>query len=205
MTILSLEGPSYAGKTTAIRLLRQIPEIAGQAIFFGCYVRHLRPTHPIPPARTRSAAEQLAAFETFMSAEADRVAAAAEHPGRLMILDRSVDTLMAHAYALDRLYNFGAHHQVRQRLEELPHLRPDHTIYLDVSGATLRRRRATDREKSTSAYFLHEPEFLAQTRSYFFDKPEPPITGQITVLSAERPAEHISQEIRAHLADDEAR
>ncbi|MEO3842768.1 hypothetical protein [Streptomyces sp. B22F1] len=204
MTILSLEGPSYAGKTTAIRLLRQIPEIARRAIFFGCYVRHLRPTHPIPPAKTSSAAEQLAAFETFMSAESDRVATAAAHPGRLVVLDRSVDTLMAHAYALDRLYNFGVHHQVRQRLEELPHLLPDHTIYLDVSGTTLRQRRATSREKSTSAYFLHDPAFLAQTRSNFIDKPEPPITAQITVLSAERPVEHIAQEIRA-LADDEAR
>lgn len=137
MTILSLEGPSYAGKTTAIRLLRRIPEIAGRAIFFGCYVRHLRPTHPIPPARTSSAAEQLAAFETFMSAEADRVTMAAMHPGRLVVLDRSIDTLMAHAYALDRLYDFGVHHQVRQRLEELPHLRPHHTIYLDVPDAIL--------------------------------------------------------------------
>ncbi|WP_326797279.1 hypothetical protein OG946_19155 [Streptomyces sp. NBC_01808] len=204
MTILSLEGPSYAGKTTAIRLLRRIPEIAGRAIFFGCYVRHLRPTHPIPPARTSSAAEQLAAFETFMSAEADRVTMAAMHPGRLVVLDRSIDTLMAHAYALDRLYDFGVHHQVRQRLEELPHLRPHHTIYLDVPDAILRRRRATSREKSTSAYFLHDPTFLALTRSYFIDKPEPPIAGQITVLSAERPAEHIAQEVRA-LADNEAR
>ena len=197
MTIICLEGPSYGGKTTAIGHLRTTPELADRAVFLGCYVRHLRRTHPIPPARTYSASEQFAAFETFMTAETDRVAQAAENSGRLVILDRSVDTLMAHAYAMDQLYGFRVHAQVRRRLEELPHLRPDHTIYLDVSAETLRRRRRTEAGSlAESEYFLHDAAFLAQARAYFLDKPQPPITRQITVLPADAPPGHIAKTVQ---------
>ncbi|MFM9538655.1 AAA family ATPase [Streptomyces turgidiscabies] len=195
MSIVALEGPSCAGKTTVIRHLRETPALADTALFFGCYVRHIRPVHEIPPPRTFSAAEQFAAFETFMSAEADRAAETALNPGRLVILDRSVDTLMAHAYAMDRLHDFGVHEQVRRRLEELPHLRPDHTIYLDVSTQTLRQRRAAAGEEAE--YFLHDPDFLAQARAYFTEKPEPPITGEITVLPADGPANTVARAVRA--------
>ncbi|MGW3651678.1 AAA family ATPase [Streptomyces sp. NPDC000878] len=194
MTIVALEGPSCAGKTTVIRHLRETPALA-DTLFFGCYVRHIRPVHEIPSPRTLSAAEQFAAFETFMSAEADRAAEAALNPRRPVILDRSVDTLMAHAYAMDRLYDFGVHKQIRSRLEELPHLRPDHTIYLDVSAQTLRRRRAAAGEEAE--YFLHDPDFLAQTRAYFTEKLEPPITGKITVVPADGPAHSVAQSVRA--------
>jgi len=197
VTIIALEGPSGAGKTTAIQHLRRTPVIVDTALFFGCYVRHIRSTHAIPPPRTFSAAEQFAAFETFMSAEADRAADAAHNPGRLIILDRSVDTLMAHAYAMDRLYNFGVHEQVRRRLEDLPHLRPDHTIYLDVGAQTLRRRRASAGERAESEYFLHDPAFLAHARAYFTEKPEPPLTGEITVVSADGPAHSVAHSVRA--------
>lgn len=203
MTILCLEGPSYGGKTAAIRHLRDSPELAETAVFFGCYVRHLRDTHAIPPPRTGSAAEQFAAFETFMCAEADRVVQAAKNPDRLLILDRSVDTLMAHAYAMDQLYGFGVHAQVRRRLEELPHLRPHHTIYLDVSVPTLRRRRTEAGHGAEPEYVLHDPAFLAQARAYFLDAPVPPVTRRITVIPADGPADGVAKAVRALVEAEE--
>lgn len=197
MTILCLEGPSYGGKTTAIRHLRDSSELAGTTVFFDCYVRHLRDTHAIPSPRTGSAAEQFAAFETFMYAEADRVTEAAKNPDQLLILDRSVDTLMAHAYAMDQLYGFGVHAQVRRRLQELPYLRPDHTIYLDVSAHTLRRRRAEAGHWAEAEYFLHDTAFLARTRAYFLDLPIPLVTRRITVVPADGPADSIATAVRA--------
>lgn len=197
MTILCLEGPSYGGKTTAIGHLREIPELAGKAVFFDCYVRHLHGTRAIPAARTGSAAEQLAAFETFMSAEADRVAQAAAHPDPLVILDRSVDTLLAHAYGIDQLYGFGVYAPVRRRLEELPHLRPDHTVYLDVPAPTLRRRRAAADHPAEAAYFLHDTAFLTHARAYFVETPHPPIARRITVLPADRPADIVAKSVQA--------
>lgn len=202
MTILCLEGPSYGGKTTATRHLHDSPELAKAAVFFGCYVRHIRDAHTIPSPRTGSAAEQFAAFETFMSAEADRVKEAEKNPDHLLILDRSVDTLMAHAYAMDQLYGFGVHPQVRRRLEELPHLRPDHTIYLDVSASTLRRRRA-ESGHGAKPYFLHDTAFLAQVRAYFLDAPIPLVTRRITVVSAEGPADSVVTAVRALIEAEE--
>jgi thymidylate kinase len=203
MTVLCLEGPSYGGKTTAIGRLRGTPAIARATVIFGCYVRHLRDTHAIPSPRTGSAAEQFAAFETFMCAEADRVAQTAKNPGRLVILDRSVDTLMAHAFAMDQLYGFGVHAQVRRRLKELPHLRPDHTIYLDVSAQTLRRRRAVARHGAEAEYFLHDTTFLAHARAYFVDKPVPPVTRRITVIPADGAADSVAKAVRALVEAEE--
>lgn len=75
MTCTPAPANTFAG--TAIRHLRDSPELAKTAVFF---VRHIRDTHTIPSPRTSSAAEQFAAFETFMSAEADRVDEAAKNP-----------------------------------------------------------------------------------------------------------------------------
>ncbi|CAM5539637.1 hypothetical protein SNARM312S_04699 [Streptomyces narbonensis] len=121
--IIALEGPSYAGKSTAIRHLRHT-SLGSRAFVSDCYVKHIAHRDDIPPARTDSSAPQLAAFERFMEIEATRVAEAAVSGRQLVILDRSVDTLLAHAYALDALFGYGVHHQLRHRLPALPFLRP---------------------------------------------------------------------------------
>ncbi len=142
MLIIALEGPSYAGKSTAIRHLRQTA-LGSRAFVSDCYVEHIAHRADIPPARTDSAAAQLAAFERFMEIEATRVAEAAASGRQFVILDRSVDTLLAHAYALDTLFGYGVHHQLRDFLKTLSFLRPDHTLYLDVPAETLHLRRKT--------------------------------------------------------------
>ncbi|MEY2241479.1 hypothetical protein AB8A21_00735 [Streptomyces sp. BF23-18] len=185
MKIVALEGPSYAGKSTALEHLRG-RGIEERAFVSDCYVKHIAHRADIPPARTDSAAAQLAAFETFMAIENTRVRTALASTKPLAILDRSVDTLLAHAHALDALFGYDVHQQLRDRLQELPFLRPHHTLYLDVPAEVLSLRRKTaGHAAAESDYFLHEPAFLAHTRDYFVAGAQPPVSREVTVVPAD--------------------
>ncbi|MFI2432098.1 hypothetical protein [Streptomyces sp. NPDC018693] len=197
MLIIALEGPSYAGKTTLTRHLRRTA-LADRAFISDCYVKHIAHRVDVPPARTDSASAQLAAFERFMEIEATRVAEAAASGRVLVILDRSVDTLLAHAYALDALFGYGVHHQLRDRLQALPFLRPDHTLYLDVPAEALHLRRKTaGHTAAESDYFLHEPGFLHHARDYFVHTPRRPVTRELTVLAADAGPDDVAQAVEA--------
>jgi dTMP kinase len=183
--IIALEGPSYAGKSTAIGHLRS-RGIEEQAFVSDCYVKHIASRDDIPPARTDSAAAQLAAFEKFMAIENARVRAAFVSTRPVTILDRCVDTLLAHAHALDAMFGYQVHGQLRDRLQELPFLRPHHTLYLDVPAEVLSlRRKAAGHTAAESDYFLHEPAFLAHTRDYFVSAAHPPVSREVTVVDAD--------------------
>ncbi|MFJ2176826.1 hypothetical protein ACIOHE_28510 [Streptomyces sp. NPDC087851] len=185
MKIIALEGPSYAGKSTAINHLRS-QGIEDHAFVSDCYVKHIVHRDDIPPARTGSTAAQLAAFETFMNIENARVRMALASARPVVILDRSVDTLLAHAHALDALFGYGVHHQLRDRIQELPFLRPDHTLYLDVPAEVLSlRRKAAGHTAAESGYFLHEPAFLDHARGYFVSGAQPPVSREVTVIPAD--------------------
>ncbi|WP_431782065.1 hypothetical protein [Streptomyces chumphonensis] len=199
MLIIALEGPSYAGKSTAIRHLRQTA-LGSRAFVSDCYVKHIAHRDDIPPARTDSAAAQLAAFERFMKIEAIRVAEAAASGRQFVVLDRSVDTLLAHAYAMDALFGYGVHHQLRDRLKTFSFLRPDHTLYLDVPTETLHLRRKTaGHTAAESEYFLHEPGFLSHTRDYFVHTPRRPVTQELAVLAADAGPDDVAQAVEAHV------
>ncbi|WP_432086607.1 hypothetical protein [Streptomyces sp. bgisy095] len=197
MLIIALEGPSYAGKSTAIRHLRSTA-LGSRAFVSDCYVKHIAHRDDIPPARTDSAAAQLAAFKRFMEIEATRVAEAAASGRQFVILDRSVDTLLAHAYALDALFDYGVHHQLRDRLRSLPFLCPDHTLYLDVPAETLHLRRKTvGHTAAESEYFLHEPGFLSHARDYFVHTPRRPVARELTVMAADAGQDDVAQAVEA--------
>lgn len=197
MKIIALEGPSYAGKSTAISHLRT-RGIEDRAFVSDCYVKHFTCRDHIPPARTGSAAEQLIAFETFMGIESDRLSKALASARTVVILDRSVDTLLAHAHALDALFGYAVHHQLRDRLQELPFLRPDHTLYLDVPAEVLSlRRKAAGHTAAESDYFLHEPAFLDHARDYFVSGAQPPVSREVTVIPADTDLPEVAQTVES--------
>lgn len=197
MKVIALEGPSYSGKSTAIAHLRQ-QGIEDHAFVSDCYVDHIVHRQDIPPVRTASATEQLAAFETFMSIEGMRVRRALASTKPVVLLDRSVDTLLAHAHALNALFGFGVHHQLRDRLQELPFLRPDHTLYIDVPAEVLSlRRKAAGPTAAESDYFLHEPGFLDQTRDYFVSGTHQLVSREVTVLAAAATPPEVAHRVEA--------
>ncbi|MBA2949579.1 hypothetical protein [Streptomyces himalayensis] len=196
MTIIALEGPSYAGKTTVLQTLRAIPALS-KAVFFDCYVKSILHPESIPEARTGSTAEQLTAFAVFMGIEAQRVTAVTRRPAApVILLDRSVDTLMAHARALDELAGYTAYPAALRHLQQLPHLRPDLTIYLDASPESLHLRRKHAGHTTTEPhYFLHDDDFLSLARSYFLNGKQPVITRRLEVVSADQPPEDVAQAV----------
>ncbi|MFE7038946.1 dTMP kinase [Streptomyces atratus] len=197
MKIIAVEGPSYAGKSTAIGHLRA-RGIEAKAFVSDCYVKHFVCRDRIPPARTGSAVEQLAAFVTFMGIENDRLSKALASAKSVVILDRSVDTLLAHAHALDALFGYAVHHQLRDRLRELPFLRPDHTLYLDVPAEVLiLRRKAAGHAAAESDYFLHEPAFLDHARDYFVSGAQQPVSREVTVIPADADLPEIAQAVES--------
>ncbi|MFJ8253273.1 hypothetical protein [Streptomyces sp. NPDC094466] len=197
MKVIALEGPSYAGKSSAIAHLRR-QGIEDHAFVSDCYVDHIAHRHDIPPVRTTSAAAQLAAFETFMSIEGLRALRALASTRSVVILDRSVDTLLAHTHALDALFGFGVQHQLRDRLQELPFLRPDHTLYLDVRAEVLAlRRKAAGHTAAESDYFLHEPAFLDHVRDFFVSGAQPPVSREVTVIPADATPLEVAHAVEA--------
>ncbi|MFI6696293.1 dTMP kinase [Streptomyces sp. NPDC050433] len=197
MKVIAVEGPSYAGKSTAIRHLRR-HGYEGRAYIADCYVKQIGSRDAVPPARTASATEQVAAFETFMAVEETRVRTALAAAKPFVILDRSVDTLLAHAYALDALFGYAVQHRLRDRLQVLPHLSPDHTVYLDVPAEVLGLRRKTSGHTAAEPdYFLHEPTFLTHTRDYFLTHAQPPVSREVTVVPADTSPEAIAHAVEA--------
>lgn len=195
MKVIALEGPSYAGKSTAISHLRS-RGIEEQAFVFDCYVKDIAHRDDIPPARTGSAAAQLNAFEKFMEIEETRVRRALASAKPVVILDRSVDTLLAHAHALDALFGYDVHHQLRDRLQQLPFLRPDHTIYLDVPAEVLGlRRKRAGHTAAESDYFFHQPAFLDHSRDYFLSGAQPPVSREVIAVPADTTPAEIAQAV----------
>lgn len=199
MRIIALEGPSCSGKTSAIAALAKDASL-GRTVVFDCYVREIASPQDVPPARTSSRAEQIAAFRTFMDIEQRRVLrtrrlSAAPEPPDLLILDRSVDTLLAHAHALDTLFGFGAHRAVTALLPRLPHLAPQFTIYLDADVPTLRARRPAT-AISRDALFLHDPAFLTSWRDYFLGAASLTITPKVVAVPADAEPTEVVARIR---------
>jgi dTMP kinase len=193
MRIAALEGPSFAGKTSTLAALRSLLPTDG-LVTFGCYVGQIDNLDDVPPARTGSAREQLDAFRLFMRIEAGRVAELNDRAGSadLVLLDRSVDTLLAHAYALDRLFGYGVYEEACGLLARLAHLRPDRTFYLDASPQVLKRRRERLTEPFDS--FLLDSDFLECFRDYFIRKGLA-VAAQVSIVSAEQSVSTVARTI----------
>lgn len=193
MKTIALEGPSFAGKTSTIAALQSLLP-ADRRITYRCYVDEIDNIDEVPPARTQSASEQLDAFKFFMQVEGARVADLNVRAGSadLVLLDRSVDTLLAHAYALDQLYGYGVHNQALILLTRLAHIRPDQTFYLDASHQELGRRRRRLAEPFDS--FLLDPAFIRHFRDYFTKKGLA-VASQVIVVRAERSQSALAQRI----------
>ena len=102
---MALEGPCCAGKTTLGRLLVQ--ELCELAVaFVPCYADYAGGGRFLPRQEAASVAEREQALHQLLLVEAGRLAQVP--PGCDVILeDRSVHTLLAHSYALQRMTGTG--------------------------------------------------------------------------------------------------
>lgn len=176
--VIAIEGVSLVGKSTLVERLR---EALPDARYFPCYVEGLKQDR-VPAFDPGSSAGQLEAFETFMAVESSRYRQLVNKT-KLAVLDRSVDTLIAHAHALDAICGYRSELEVRRRLRSRNWIQPDVTVMLraDLHQLAIRRkaRPSLPPGYSDSAYVDLFEEHFAST----------PVTRRVIQIDCGEPAD----------------
>lgn len=161
--IVALEGPCCAGKTTLGRLLAR--ELRGLAVaLVPCYADHAGGGRFLPRQEADSVAEREQALHQLLDVEAGRLARVPQ--GCDVILeDRSVHTLLAHSYTLQRKTgtDFLSPSQRLLRSSPVPAW-PDLVLYLDLPQDAVQRRNPG---KFPPGSIYTDPDFNAAVRAYF--------------------------------------
>jgi thymidylate kinase len=162
--LIAVEGACCAGKTTLATAL--IGELADLAVgFVPCYADFVGGGRFLPDPVPTSLDEDQVALDALLEIEAARLAAVRSGQHDLALLDRSVHTLLAHRYAVERLTGLRCYEPAARTLSLSPTACwPDLVIYLDV-----RQRAVEDRNRGkfpTDSIFI-DPRFNAAVRGYY--------------------------------------
>ena len=174
--IIGLEGVSCTGKTTlAARLARRLHN----PLVIPCYYHCAADPSRLPAPSSATADEQMAALRVFLDIEAHRrrLALQAHDQDRDVILDRTVDTLLAHAHAVGRLRGFDTDVAGRSLVLDSPIVVPDLTVLL-CAPAEIIEQRAALRVAMPRIYYA--PSFTAGFNAYFTN----PITPLVIRLDS---------------------
>jgi thymidylate kinase len=121
--VVAMEGPCCAGKTTLGRALATAL-VDLTILEVPCFADHVGGGRFLPRPVPTSVAEDEQAIRSLLHVEAERTAYAPSQPYDLVLVDRSVYTLLAHRYALERSTGLG----------------PDLVLYLDLPQEALEGR-----------------------------------------------------------------
>jgi thymidylate kinase len=161
---VAVEGPCCAGKTTLSRGL--LSELTGIVIsHVVCYADHVGGGRFLPRPVPESVAEDQAAVAALLVIEADRVASARAAASNLVLMDRSVHTLLAHRYALQRVTGLDCLEPAERVIarSEAPAW-PDLVLYLDVTQQAILDR---NRGKFPPDSIFIDAGFNVGIRDYF--------------------------------------
>lgn len=161
--IVALEGPCCAGKTTLGRLL--VADLNGMtATLVPCYADHAGGGRFLPRQEAATVAEREQALRQLLAIEAGRIARV---PGGcdVVLEDRSVHTLLAHSYALQRMTGIGflAPSARLLRSSTIPAW-PALVLYLDLPQTAVPGR---NQGKFPPGSIYTDPEFNVSVRAYF--------------------------------------
>ncbi len=161
---VALEGPCCAGKTTLGRGL--IDDFTGLTVaYVNDYSDHVGGGRFLPPPVPSSLIEEERTLGAFLLIEAERTKHLGSSSSDLILIDRSVHTLLAHCNALERMIGV-AYGTLAQRVltqSNIP-VWPDLVLYLDIPTEAI-----DDRNKGKFALdsIFINAEFNAGIRSYF--------------------------------------
>ncbi|WP_329581946.1 hypothetical protein OG500_19270 [Kitasatospora sp. NBC_01250] len=199
--ILGIEGVSCVGKTTlAISLTAHLH----RPVVVPCYF-HASPDPTLLPAPEPFTAEhQLANIAQFLDIEKlrfDRMRQALAE-GRDVILDRTVDTLLAHAHAVGRINGFDCDGQARNAVANRVVAVPELTILLTTAPDVLTRRARLRKGMPTIFYDRH----FAEHFNAYFDSPTAPAVATIdtTTGSPDELTVRALEQISLHLDSNSA-
>ena len=161
--IVALEGPCCAGKTTLGRLLvRELRDLA--VAFVSCYADHAGGGRFLPRLEADTVAEREQALRQLLLIEAGRLACVPQGCD-VVLEDRSVHTLLANSYVLQRKTGtrFLAPSQRLLSSSPVPAW-PDLILYLDLPQDAVPAR---NRGKFPPGSIYTDPAFNAAVRAYF--------------------------------------
>jgi len=172
--ILGIEGVSCVGKTTLADLLASH---LNQPTVIPCYFHASPDPAQLPAPEPFTIDHQLANISQFLDVEDLRLdrARAALAEGRDVILDRTADTLLAHAHAVGRIHGFNCDDQARSLVAKRPVAMPDLTVVLTADPDVLARRARMRKGMPTIFYDRH---FSQHFNAYFAD----PLTPAVALL-----------------------
>jgi len=161
--LTALEGPCCAGKTTLGHLL--LRNLHGLTVaFVECYADHAGGGRFLPRQEARSVAEREQALRELLRVEESRLARLPSGSD-VVLADRSVHTLLAHSYALERMTGLGVFEpSVRLLRASPPAVWPELVIYLDLPQQAVEGR---NNGKFPPGSIYTDPTFNAAIRSYF--------------------------------------
>jgi thymidylate kinase len=164
---IALEGPCSAGKTTLGRSL--MSSLGDQGSHYVVdYCDHVGGGRHLPPPLPASHAEEEAALNKFLYIEWERYATARQTSPRLLLVDRSVETLVAHCRGLTALTGVDYKTLARRILDRSTlAVWPRAVLYLDVPTDVVRVRGA--RKFSADSVFMND-KFNDGLRSYFVSR-----------------------------------
>lgn len=178
--IIGIEGVSCTGKTTlATALAKRID----RSLVIPCYFHSVSDPTKLPPPVAENEHAQLAGLRAFLNVEEARrdQALAGCADGRIVILDRTVDTLLAHTQAVGRLQGFDVDETARQIMHQRRVAVPDVTLLLTARFEVLRARAVRRRGMPEIFY---DARFTTTFMEHFLD----PISRACITLDGEQPA-----------------
>jgi thymidylate kinase len=161
--VVAVEGPCCAGKTTLAR--RLATQVQGLTVtFIPCYADHVGGGRYLPAQGAATVPEREEALRQLLAVEASRLAQA-RPDSDVILADRSVQTLLAHSYAMQVMtgVSFLAPSLRLLRSSAVPAW-PDLVFYLDLPQPAVAGRNH-GKFPPTSIYI--NPRFNAAVRAYF--------------------------------------
>lgn len=134
---VAIEGPCCAGKTTLSHaLLTRLTGCTVTAV--RCYADHVGGGRFLPRPVPETVDEDQDAVHALLEVETDRVASARTDTSDLVLMDRSVYTLLAHRHALERVTGLRCS-TAAECIITRSHapVWPDLVLYLDIGQQTI--------------------------------------------------------------------
>ncbi|MGH3926359.1 MAG: hypothetical protein ACRDTT_26425, partial [Pseudonocardiaceae bacterium] len=168
--IIGIEGVSCVGKTT---LAAALADLMDDPLIVPCYYHSAPDPARLPPPVTDTASEQLENLSVFLRIEELRRTRAlqAAGQGRDVILDRTLDTLLAHTHAVGRVGGFDCDAAARRMIRQHSDGLPDLTILLHAHPDVVQRRAAL---RPGMPAIFYDLQFTSYFHEYF-RRPQVPL------------------------------
>ncbi|MDC7745358.1 hypothetical protein [Rhizobium binxianense] len=164
MMLIGIEGTALAGKTTlAIQLAAKLSH---DVVIVPEFMYFLFPGGRLPPLNPQTTAEQLKAIRFFANINAQRISLATCQAATdtILLIDRTVETLVAHMYGSARWESAFIDECWEAATSFAGEINLDATIHLDAEPATVQARALIDANRPS---FFESSDFIERFNEYF--------------------------------------